>query len=59
MESQEQIDAVFVDLFLELIDLFVVCDRGHAQFVVAFEQAADSAVERRTGFSLIGSEYDK
>ena len=35
LKTEEQIDAILVDLFLELIDLFVVRDGLQTGFVVA------------------------
>ena len=37
LKAQEQFDPVLVDLLLELIDLFVVRDRGGAKIVVALQ----------------------
>ena len=44
-ETQQHIDPILVDLFLELIDLLVVRDRGRAKIVIALEQAVERVVE--------------
>ena len=47
--AKQQIDAVLVDLLLQLVDLLVVRDRGHTKFIVALQQSADGAVEAAFG----------
>ena len=45
LKTQEEIDALLVDLLLELIDFLVVGDRGRAEIVVALLQSIERILE--------------
>ena len=49
LKTKQDIDAVLVDLFLELIDLFVIGDGVCAKIIVAIEQAFHGAIETALG----------
>ena len=51
LKTQQQIDSILVDLFFELIDLFVVGDGNRAKFIVALHQALERAVEAALGLA--------
>jgi hypothetical protein len=49
LKTEEELDVVLVALLLELINLFVIRDRGRAEIVVAIEQPAERILEAALG----------
>jgi hypothetical protein len=45
LEPQQNIHAILIDLFLELIDLFIIGDRVCAKLIIALEQTFHRSIE--------------
>ena len=51
LKSQQDVHAVLVDLFFQLIDLFVISDGVCAKIIVSLEQALNCAIQTALGQS--------